>query len=134
VARLRQGSGVVNYENTVFTEDKFYFADAAFLQIFSYPLVKGNLAEALTQPNTTVISQSMARKLFGEGEALGKTFRLSNSEDGTTNLLINRCVTGYTSILTPAIRYAYFLCYTKRGNFLNCMRMTGAGVTLQPMC
>jgi putative ABC transport system permease protein len=88
VARLLQGIGVVNYENTVFTEDKLYFADASFLQIFSYPLVKGNPAEALTQPNTAVISQSMARKHFGEGEAVGKTLRFSNTQDGTSNLLI----------------------------------------------
>lgn len=88
VARLRKESGVVSYENAVFTEDKLYFADASFLQMFSYPLLKGNPATALTQSNTAVISQSMASRYFGDKEAVGKTIKLGNGEDGLYTLLI----------------------------------------------
>lgn len=49
------------------------FADSTFLHIFTFPLLAGDAATALKTPGATVLSESLARKLFGDPLlALGK--------------------------------------------------------------
>lgn len=40
-------------------------ADASYFKVFGYPLLKGNKDNALKEPNTIVLSNSLAKKLFG---------------------------------------------------------------------
>jgi len=58
-------------------EKSFYetglYADGNFLSIFSFPLIKGNKIESLASPNSIVISESAAKKLFGNEDPIGKT-------------------------------------------------------------
>jgi putative ABC transport system permease protein len=55
-----------------FKESGMGFADANFFSFFSLPLAEGNAATVLTEPNSIVISRSMAKKYFGQAEAIGK--------------------------------------------------------------
>jgi putative ABC transport system permease protein len=55
-----------------FKESKMGFADPNFFSFFSLPLVEGNAATALKEPNSIVISRSLAKKYFGEADAIGK--------------------------------------------------------------
>ncbi len=55
-----------------FQEERVYYADPAFLQMFSYPLVTGDTAQALAEPGTLLLSESAARKYFGSEDALGQ--------------------------------------------------------------
>ena len=57
----------------IFREDAFAFADSNFFQVFTIPMVEGDAATALTQPNSIVITRAVAKKYFGSGDALGKT-------------------------------------------------------------
>lgn len=45
-----------------------YFTDHQFLQVFTFPLLKGNIQTALAKPNALVITQSASRKIFAPGE------------------------------------------------------------------
>lgn len=56
-----------------------WFTDPEFLTMFSFPLVKGETSTALGNPNTIVLTESFARKLFGEKEALGETLTIGYS-------------------------------------------------------
>ena len=56
-----------------FMEEKVGVADSNFFSFFSLPLADGNAATALNAPNSIVISTDIARKYFGEAEAIGKT-------------------------------------------------------------
>ncbi len=47
--------------------------DSNFLTVFSFPLLQGDPATALSQPHTLVITEDMARREFGTANALGKT-------------------------------------------------------------
>ena len=49
-----------------------FFVDTAFLQMFDFPLLKGNRKTALDKPNSAVLTESTARKLFGNENPLGK--------------------------------------------------------------
>ncbi len=57
----------------IFREDRFAFVDSSFFRVFTIPLLRGDTATALTQPNTIVITKAVARKYFGSEDALGKT-------------------------------------------------------------
>ncbi|MEP7141458.1 MAG: ABC transporter permease [Ferruginibacter sp.] len=61
-----------------FEEKRGFFADSNFLQVFSFPLVKGNPKNAMQRPDAILITEDMAKKYFGAGEALGKIIRKDN--------------------------------------------------------
>jgi putative ABC transport system permease protein len=50
-----------------------YFVDSTFLQLFDFPLLKGNRQTALQGPNSVVLTESGAEKLFGKTDPIGKT-------------------------------------------------------------
>jgi predicted permease len=57
------------------------FAEPGYFDIFNYPLLKGDKTTALTEPNTVIITESNARKYFGNEDAVGKTLRLDDKID-----------------------------------------------------
>lgn len=57
------------------------YADPHFFEIFSFPLLQGNAAQALKDINSIVITEEMAMKFFGETDVVGRTLGL---EDGPT--------------------------------------------------
>lgn len=54
-------------------ESGFGFADNRFFQVFSFPLLKGDIRTALSRPETVVLTESMAKKYFGTTDPIGKT-------------------------------------------------------------
>ncbi len=62
----------------LFRENKVAYADASFFTLFTFPLVQGTAASALTAPNKVALSQSQARKYFGNGQALNRVLTLNN--------------------------------------------------------
>lgn len=58
--------------NRNFTERNSIWADANIFQIFSFDFVKGNPDDALTRPNTMVITESTAARYFGDVDPIGK--------------------------------------------------------------
>lgn len=59
-------------------EPKGYFADSTYFEMFRYDFLEGNAAKSLNQPQTVVISEELARKLFGNQQASGRLLRISN--------------------------------------------------------
>lgn len=64
-----------------FVEPKVVVADSNFFQMFNFPLVKGDPATALREAQTMVISETMARKYFGEEDPIGKRLRVGTAEE-----------------------------------------------------
>lgn len=58
-----------------------HIADPEFMDIFSLEFVEGSKATAMDSPNDLVISQSAAKRLFGDVPALGKSVRVNGKED-----------------------------------------------------
>ena len=71
-----------------FSETKGYFADASVLSMFQVQLVKGNPKEALTGPDKIILSETMAKKYFGNDDPIGKTLTVRD------NRIYNYEVTG----------------------------------------
>jgi putative ABC transport system permease protein len=62
-----------------FNETRVYLADAALLTMFSFPLVEGDPATALEETNSIVLSESSAKKYFGNESAFGKILSLNRN-------------------------------------------------------
>ena len=60
-------------------QDRTVYVDSGFFKIFSFPLAEGNASRALHDKYAVVISQKVARQLFGTEKALGKTITASDS-------------------------------------------------------
>ena len=68
-----------------FNEKRIFYADTNFLQIFNYPLLKGNVVTALSSPSSVVITEATAKKYFGNAdEAMGKVIYIDNDIKGTS--------------------------------------------------
>ncbi len=59
----------------VFKEDAM-FVDASFLDIFSFPLVAGDVKSALSSLSNVVLTESSALRLFGDTNAVGQTLEV----------------------------------------------------------
>lgn len=87
--RIYYYRGTINHDNKRFSE-LFSFVDNSFLDIFTFPLVKGDKKTALLEPNTAVISEEYAQKYFGGDDPIGKVLTLDNKLDFTiTGILKN---------------------------------------------
>lgn len=65
-----------------FYERNGYIADASFFDMFSYIFLEGNPETALTKPNSVVVTEEIAEKMFGDEPALGRQIRISSSTNG----------------------------------------------------
>lgn len=76
--------------NRKFEEKRVFYVDDTFLQIFSYDLAKGDPLTALKRVDGVLITQDMAKKYFGQEDAIGKVLRKDNGGNVVvTGVLVN---------------------------------------------
>ncbi len=68
----RAQSRVFKHNNETITMEEIHYVDSAFFQVFSFKLLEGSPEMALNRPNTLVLTQSVAKKFFGDESAMGK--------------------------------------------------------------
>lgn len=65
VVRILQSNAVVAIDpERTFTEEDVFFAEPAFFKVFTVPVLSGNPAKALNEPNTVMLTEKMAEKYF----------------------------------------------------------------------
>ena len=57
------------------------WTDPSFLTMFNFPLLKGDAKTALNDPYSVVLTQTMAKKLFGDEDPVGKIVKIDNSDN-----------------------------------------------------
>jgi len=72
-------NNILRFEEETFMEEKVFFADSTLFDVFTMPMLKGNPGQALSEPNKVVITESTAKKLFGETNPLGKVIEWNNT-------------------------------------------------------
>lgn len=77
LSRIDDGEYSLMVGNTRFSKTGLY-VDTGFLQMLSFPLVKGDAATALNDPNNIVLTESLAIALFGKEDPIGKIIKLDN--------------------------------------------------------
>jgi putative ABC transport system permease protein len=78
---------IVRYQENVFQESKFFYADSTFFRVFSFTLLEGDPQTALQEPNSVIMTISTARKYFGREDPIGKTLVVNNDNYTVTGLL-----------------------------------------------
>ncbi|MEO9805822.1 MAG: ABC transporter permease [Reichenbachiella sp.] len=56
------------------------WASKDFFNVFTFPLIQGDKNTALSEPNSIVLSETLSKKLFGAGEAMGKIIEVDDTE------------------------------------------------------
>ncbi len=77
--RATRAIWLIRFGDREFYEDRVYWTEPSLFDVFTIPLLKGNPATALEGQNKAVISESMARKYFGEVDPMGEVMRLDNT-------------------------------------------------------
>jgi putative ABC transport system permease protein len=84
-----------------FYENRGYLADSTLLQVLTYDFIEGNKTAALNEPNSVILSEEIAKKIFGSQPAIGKIIRISSSTNGDHDYQ----VTGVYKIPSNSISY-----------------------------
>jgi putative ABC transport system permease protein len=58
------------------TEEDVYYADSTFFEVFTYKALEGSTEEALDQPNSIVLTETMAARYFSGAKAVGNTLKV----------------------------------------------------------
>ncbi len=92
----------LEYGDKQFNEDRFFFADPAVFEVFSFKLIRGNPETVLQDPNSMVITAAMARKYFGDEDPIGKTL--------VSKILWNETAFKVTGVLSDVPEPSHFKC------------------------
>ena len=93
-------------ESKKFYESNVLFVDSSFLKVFDFEIISGNKKTALSEPNSIVISESAARKYFGDENPIGKTLIADNSISGVVKAVMKDIPENthfYTDFIVSAI-------------------------------
>ncbi len=88
-ARLRRALGGLNgsrfeHNQVEYFQENVYAADSTVFELFDYEFIGGNPETALDAPNSIVISESMAKKVFKDENPIGQTLKnVGNQEEAT---------------------------------------------------
>jgi putative ABC transport system permease protein len=74
------GDKLIKKGNEYIDEEHVAHADSTFFDVFTLPAIEGDTRTALDEPNTVVISESMAKKYFNSVHALGKTIEVKDQK------------------------------------------------------
>jgi putative ABC transport system permease protein len=77
---LKRRALIADYGEKSLKVERVFVASESFFKIFSYPLLAGNATTVLAEPNTVVLSESVARRLFGSANPMGKTIKLNQEK------------------------------------------------------
>jgi putative ABC transport system permease protein len=90
------GSSLVKRTDENFKENNTVFADSSIFKIFTIPFIAGNPDNALTEPNSVVISKYAADKYFPNENALGQTLIVDNTRNlKVTGVIENMPMSGH---------------------------------------
>lgn len=88
VVHIQSSEALVKKDNNRFNEG-IRFTDPNFFTVFSFPLIGGNANSALQGENSVVLSESMAKKYFGNSNAVGQSLQLDFNGNGFQTFIVS---------------------------------------------
>lgn len=71
--RIDRREEIVQYNNKQTLQSGILLTDPSFFDVFSYRLTRGNAAVALKEPYSIILTESTAKKYFGNADPMGQT-------------------------------------------------------------
>lgn len=78
--RFSRVEGIVSCGDIYFRENDMFYAEPSFFSLFSFPLLKGTADSTLLAVNTAVITESAARRYFGNTDPMGKVITYNGKD------------------------------------------------------
>ncbi len=78
---------LITVDGEHFMIDGMLEADDHFLDIFSFEIARGDIEDPLAAPGSLIVTESTARKLFGEEDPLGRVVTLNSKQDYTVSAI-----------------------------------------------
>lgn len=78
--RVMRDNDLISYNNVSFNEKNVYLADKNFFEFFNFPLTKGSPATVLKDPNSIVLTETSAKKYFGNHDPIGKILQFNKDQ------------------------------------------------------
>lgn len=100
-----------------FRENRLFIAEQNFFNVFSFPLLKGSLDEALLNPLSAVITEEMALKYFGDEEPIGKTLKIDAERGDLKSFIVTAVIAN-----VPANSHIQFDMLTSMSSYPNIKR------------
>jgi putative ABC transport system permease protein len=73
-----RGPTIIEYGDQTFTDDNTIEADSSFFNFFSIPLLRGDAKSVLNKPRRAVISESTAKRIFGNEDPIDKPIKIGS--------------------------------------------------------
>ena len=70
--RFLNDNPLMTYEDIKIEEDRVFFAEQDVFEVFSWEMIAGDPKTALKEPASIVMTESTARKYFGDEDPIGK--------------------------------------------------------------
>ncbi len=77
--RVKPDNDLFSYNNISFNEKNVIITDDDFLQLFDFPLIKGDPATALKNPSSIILTASASKKYFGDEDPMGKVVQMNKN-------------------------------------------------------
>lgn len=71
----------LEYNGTYYGQSSMGYVDPNFFNVFTLPITNGNKNTPLDKPNSAVISETLAKNIFGSTDPVGKTFKVTNRNE-----------------------------------------------------
>lgn len=81
------GKLLFEIDDRKFYENNFYFADSSLFSVFDYKLLEGDPKTVLDEPNSVILTQSTAKKHFGNSSAMGEVMKTPTGQYKVTGIL-----------------------------------------------
>ncbi|RAW00452.1 ABC transporter permease [Pseudochryseolinea flava] len=104
-------ANLVDPEHPVNIQETVTIADEYFFQIFDFPFVEGNRVTALKEPNTIVITEDLAMRIFSTVDVLNKHLQFNHMDTplkitGVLKNHANNSTFNFSSIMSESTQYS----------------------------
>ena len=79
--RFYKSTETLELERDWSVEERFFYADSTVFEVFTFNLMEGSAASALSKPNSVVLTESTARRYFGNANPMNQRLRLKDGEE-----------------------------------------------------
>lgn len=78
---------VIRHDDVINKENVLVKADSDLFEVFTYKIIKGDPKTALKEPHSVVLTESMAKKYFGDKDAFGQTMNIAGEDHLVTAVI-----------------------------------------------
>ena len=84
------GRVIISYEDHLIREEGFCYTDPSITDIFTLRVIEGNTETFLDAPFSLLLTQEMARRIFGSADPMGKLIKIDNQHEYAVTGIIER--------------------------------------------